>query len=162
MERNESRRAYMFYASDYHFEMIGLLNINKEIKENKKIVILTENNLQESIETVLSKVNLKEDEKNKIKQINWTDKGKEAELKNAVLNIKENQKLSIYIKGTEKFIKEQNQKIENLIKTNNCEVAYKNISITDCYNFIEISDNSKEIANKYSNKINTEGKKKMV
>ncbi len=36
-----------FYASDYHFEMIILPYIEKNLEKNKKIIILTENNLEE-------------------------------------------------------------------------------------------------------------------
>ena len=52
MLKNESKKAYMFYVSDYHFEMIGLLNIKKELKENKKIIIFTQNNLEETRKSI--------------------------------------------------------------------------------------------------------------
>ena len=35
-----------FYASDYHFEMISLPYINKQIEEDKQVIILTENNFR--------------------------------------------------------------------------------------------------------------------
>lgn len=54
------------YASDYHFEMISLPYIEKNIEENKEIIIFTENNLEETINTLVSKTNLKDDKKKKI------------------------------------------------------------------------------------------------
>ena len=48
----------MFYVSDYHFEMISLPYISKRIEENKKIIILTEENLNETINTLVEKINL--------------------------------------------------------------------------------------------------------
>lgn len=54
------------YASDYHFEMISLPYIEKNIEENKEIIIFTENNLEETINTLVSKTNLKDDKKEKI------------------------------------------------------------------------------------------------
>ena len=54
------------YASDYHFEMISLPYIEKNIEENKEIIIFTENNLEETINTLVSKTNLKEKKKKKI------------------------------------------------------------------------------------------------
>ena len=57
------------YASDYHFEMISLPYIEKNIEENKEIIIFTENNLEETINTLVSKTNLKDDKKKKILRI---------------------------------------------------------------------------------------------
>lgn len=57
------------YASDYHFEMISLPYIEKNIEENKEIIIFTENNLEETINTLVSKTNLKDDKKEKILRI---------------------------------------------------------------------------------------------
>ena len=57
------------YASDYHFEMIILPYIEKNIEENKEIIIFTENNLEETINTLVSKTNLKDDKKKKILRI---------------------------------------------------------------------------------------------
>ena len=48
-----------FYASDYHFEMISLPYISRSIDENKKVIILTENNLEETVNTLISRMNLK-------------------------------------------------------------------------------------------------------
>lgn len=68
MNKNQETKEKIcaFYASDYHFEMISLPYIEKNIEENKKIVILTENNLEETIKTLISKTNLKEEKKKKI------------------------------------------------------------------------------------------------
>ena len=60
-----------FYASDYHFEMITLPYINKNIDENNKIIIFTENNLENTINTLLSKKNFKKEKKEKIFNIDW-------------------------------------------------------------------------------------------
>ena len=38
-----------FYASDYHFEMMTLPYISKKLDESKKVVILSENNLNEDV-----------------------------------------------------------------------------------------------------------------
>ena len=68
------------------------------------------------------------------------------ELKNNLLNsLEKNENLSIYIKGDEKYIEAQNEKI-NEISTDK-----SNIAITDCYNFYEIADKSKDIIRKYDN-----------
>ena len=145
MKKNKSRKSYMIYASDYHFEMIGLLNIRKELKENKTVIILTQNDLEKTVKTVLSRITMNEEEKEKIQKINWTGETetKYKEIKNS---IEQNQEISIYIKGEEKFIEEQNKKINKLIESEN---NFDNISIVDCYDFSEISERSNEIIKKY-------------
>ena len=148
MLKNESKKAYMFYVSDYHFEMIGLLNIKKELKENKKIIIFTQNNLEETIKTVLSKINIVEKEKKEIEKIDWTEN---SEVKYEYLQkaIEKEEKVSIYIKGEEKYIEEQNKKIAKITK------GKENVWITDCYDFNEIANKSKEITKKYQERIVT-------
>ena len=45
----KQERICSFYVSDYHFEMITLPYIENEIKQNHNVVILTENDLNETI-----------------------------------------------------------------------------------------------------------------
>ena len=51
----KQERICSFYVSDYHFEMITLPYIENEIKQNHNVVILTENDLNETIKKVLKK-----------------------------------------------------------------------------------------------------------
>ena len=68
MNKNQitKEKTCAFYASDYHFEMITLPYIEKKLEENKKIIVLTENNLEDTMKTLISKVNLKQEKKNNI------------------------------------------------------------------------------------------------
>ena len=68
MNKNQETKEKIctFFASDYHFEMISLPYIDKNLEEDKEIIILTENNLEETINTLVSKTNLKDDKKKKI------------------------------------------------------------------------------------------------
>lgn len=84
----------------------------------------------------MSKINLKENRKNEILNLNWKN--------NSVKNIENNS--VIIIVGKSKFIKNINEqlKIENSV-------------IVDCYNFEEIQDNSTEILKGYEKNLNTRG-----
>ena len=148
MEKNKSKKTYMFYVSDYHFEMVSLLKIKKELQEGKKVVILTQNNLEESIKKVLSRLTMKNEEKNKIKNLNWTEE-LNSKYKQMVKLVSENERISIFIKGDEKYIKEQNKKVKKLVKNK------ENISIVDCYNFNEIKEGFSEISNNYEERLVT-------
>lgn len=54
-----------FYASDYHFEMISLPYIEENLEKRKEIIILTENDLQDTIKTLISNINI-EEKRNKV------------------------------------------------------------------------------------------------
>ena len=113
MSKNQitKEKTCAFYASDYHFEMITLPYIEKNLEENKNIVVLTENNLEDTMKTLMSRINLKEEKKSNIFKINWKndDLNKFKEIKR---DVKEDKDLIILIKGKENYIKNINKNIE--------------------------------------------------
>lgn len=143
-----------FYASDYHFEMISLPYINKQLEKDNQVIILTENNLEETINTVISKINLKEEKKVKILNINWKndDLNKIKKIKELVENEKET---IIFIKGKENYIKNINNNIERYIGKS------KKIKLVDCYDLEEISDKFDDIMNRYNTVLSTAGEKEV-
>ena len=126
-----------FYVSEFHLEMILIPYINEKIEEN--ITILTEKKLKETLEILISKMNIKEENKQKILQLNWNEEGE----------IKENS--NIIIIGSKQYIENKNKEISN-----------KNVlSILDCYAFEEEKNNINEIVKEYKNVLNTLGKKEI-
>ena len=75
--QDTKERICAFYASDYHFEMMSLPYINKKIENKEDIIILTENDLEKTIQTFLSKTNLQEDKKKQILKLNWKNNNQE-------------------------------------------------------------------------------------
>ena len=134
MSKNTKEKICAFYASDYHFEMISLPYINKRIENKDEIVILTENNLEETIKTLLEKTNLKEDKKKKILKLNWKNNDLE-KFKTIKANINQEKDIVIFIKGKENYIHNVNQNIEKWIPKDN------NIKIIDCYDIEEVGEN---------------------
>ena len=49
MNKTNDKKVCSFFVSDYHFEMITLPYIEKEIENNKKIIILTDKDLIQPI-----------------------------------------------------------------------------------------------------------------
>lgn len=150
MNKNEKtkEKSCIFYVSDYHFEMISLPYISKKIEENKKIIILTEENLEETIKVLVEKINLNEEKKKQILKINWnkddTSKLQEIKEENKV-------KTEIFIKGTEEYINKMNKEIE--------QINNNNIKIIDCYNIEKINEKVDSIMVRYNNLISTVGEK---
>ena len=153
MEKTKEKTC-VFFASDYHFEMITLPFIEENLRNNKKIIVLTENDLEDTIKNLISKVNLKEEKKEKIFKIDWknNDLKKFKEIKKEVENKED---LIIFIKGKENYIKNVNENIEKW--TNKIDT----VKIIDCYDVEEISEHFADIVNHYENVLSTTGERKI-
>ena len=153
-ENKRGEKLCLFFASDYHFEMISLPYINKSLKENQNVIVMTENNLDSSIDKVLSRINLDEEEKDRLTKIDWKSDNlsKFKELKN--FN-NEGKDTLIFVKGKENYIENMNKNIENWINSNN-------IKVVDCYDINEIHDEVSKIAKKYDKILSTSGIEKLL
>lgn len=148
MENKTKEKICAFYANDYHFEMISLPYISKSMDENKEIIILTENNLENTVNTLISRMNLKDAKRNKILKLNWKDDDLE-KFKEISKKSKENANLVIFIKGKENYIENVNKNIEKWVESND------KIKIIDCYEFYEIEDKIEKIADGYDKILGT-------
>ena len=153
MEKTKEKTC-VFFASDYHFEMITLPFIEENLRNNKKIIVLTENDLEDTIKNLISKVNLKEEKKEKIFKIDWknNDLKKFKEIKKEVENKED---LIIFIKGKENYIKNVN---ENIAKWTN---KIDTVKIIDCYDVEEIREHFADVVNNYENVLSTTGERKI-
>ena len=154
MNKNQETKEKIcaFYASDYHFEMISLPYIDKKIEENKEVIVLTENDLEETMKILISKMNLQEEKKKKILNINWKDDdlNKFKRINNYINQQKE---MVIFIKGKENYIRNVNKNIEKWIEKSN------NIKVIDCYDMEEVSEKIDNIIGEYKKILNTKGEK---
>ena len=98
MSEKTKEKTCAFYASDYHFEMISLPFIEKNLESNKEIIVLTENDLEDTMKVLISKINLKEEKKENLSKINWNhdDLKKFKQIKR---NMEENKNTIIFIKA---------------------------------------------------------------
>lgn len=143
-----------FYASDYHFEMISLPYIDKKMENNDEIIILTENNLEKTMQTFLEKINLKKEKKEKILKLNWRDNYIE-KLKTIKTKMNKEKDMIIFIKGKEKYIHNINKNIEKWMPKE------KNVKIIDCYDIEEIGENLDKVTEKYNKVLRTTGEKEI-
>lgn len=142
VEDRRIEKVCSFYVSDFHLEMILMPCINKKINNNEEIVINTERNLRETVEILLSKMNLEENNKEKILNLGWNKNEQE------LMREKEN----IIVIGTEKYI----QKINEEIEASNTQ----KINIINCYNFEDVKDNIEDIIKGHHKSLNTIGFRK--
>ena len=146
MNNTKENKMCLFFASDYHFEMITLPYIEKELEKDKEIVVLTDKDLVPTVKNLVSKITLPEEKKEKILSINWKneDKLKIENLKNA------KKEMIVFIKGKKKYETDKRRNIRKYIES-------KNIKCIDCYDVNEVSENLAEIASKYDSMLKTMG-----
>lgn len=148
MKNKETKeKVCCFFASDYHFEMIALPYINTNMDNNKNVKIFSQNDLEKTVNTLVSKINLKDDRKEDILNLDWSKKDN----LDSVETIDENS--VIFIKGEEDYINRVNQKL----KENNLD----NIKVINCYEIDEVKDHVDNIMEKYDRILNTEGEKQI-
>lgn len=149
MEENKSKgeRLCSFYASDYHFEMISLPYIAQELKNKKQVVILTENNLSNTVQKVLSRINVGEKEKKEIFEIDW-NQDNQNKLDKIKVETSKNQNMTVFIKGGKNYV----QKMDSYIHENICPT---NMKIIYSYPVEEVGKDMPDIVSKYQGVLST-------
>ena len=131
-------KVYSSYVSEYHLEMILVPFINSKIEEKENVVIETEYDMNETLNTLLSKLNLKEENKEKILRLGWNKKENNIKSKDNVIII-----------GNKDYIENTNRRI--------MQKNIEDLTIVDCYKFEDICNNMSEVADKYDFNLNTNG-----
>ena len=153
-DQNTKEKICAFYASDYHFEMISLPYIEKKLANEDEVIILTQNDLEETMKTLLNKTNLKEDKKEKILKLDWksNDSNKFESIKS---KINEEKNMIIFVKGNENYIHNINHDISQWIPEQN------KIKIVDCYNIEEVGENLDSVMEQYHKILRVTGEKEI-
>jgi len=126
-----------FYASDFHLEMTLVPYINKKIEENKKVLIITENRLEETVKVLISRMNIKN--KKEILDLDWNNKDIEE------IDIKEN--YVIIINGSKSFVENANEEIKKVL-------GREPKQLVNCYLFDEVKNDMIEITNRHTGVLN--------
>ena len=134
--------------------MISLPYIDKKIENKDEIIILTQNDLEETVKILLERINLGKERKEKILKLNW--KGNDLlKFKELKLKIKEEKDITIFIKGKQNYIKNVNKNISNWVEENS------RINIIDCYDLEEVNKNMDEIISQYKQILRIDGEKEI-
>ena len=148
-ENKTEDKSCLFYVSDYHFEMIALPYMKEKIENNNQVIVMTQENLEDSMKHLLDKVNLDSDDKKKIEKINWKEKSVEEISEIDTLNNK-----VVFVKGTEKYIKNVNQKINEVSNV-------QNLQVIDCYDVNNVDESIIDITKNYNSILSTSGLKNL-
>ena len=146
-EKLKINKKCLFCASDYHLEMILLPYINKKI-DQIEIVILTQNDLSETVNVLLNRINIKGEMKDKIRYLDWGNND-EIKIKNIKKYIKEKNNHIIIINGEYDYIIDMNNKLKDIINN-------ENIEIIDCFHIGDEMVDINKISKRYRLILNTE------
>ena len=128
-----SEKLCSFYVSNAHLVTMLIPYLSRKIKEGNNFIIFTQNNLENEVEMLLSKINIKEEEKQKIRNINWKKSlYQENVIKEKLENNIEN--LYIIINGDNEYVEKINEKVERINEKNQ-----KNVTIIDCYEVLQVN-----------------------
>ena len=139
LEEKKVKNICNFYVSEYHLEIMLLPYISKKIDNEENITIITEFDLESTLNVVIERINLDKDKKEKIKKIGWNIQN----IENIIPNT------NVILIGSKKFINEKVFKLK--------ERQVENLEIIACYNYNEVKNDMKEIVSKYDGMLNTLG-----
>jgi len=151
---NHIEKVCNFYVSDWHMAVMILPYINQEINSGKKVATIFENTIKENIETLLEKLNLKNEQE--IKQINWNSRPQfHIEEIEEILQ-GEKQEIVFIVNGSEMYIKNCGRRIEEYCQKH---AVNKKIKIVNCFEMTSIEGDISEVLEKHSKVLSTKGEK---
>lgn len=158
IEKKNVLRLCSFYVSDWHLITMLLPYVNRKIDEGTKIATILENDIQENVKTLVSRLNLKDE--GKILNINWTNKNNKIEeiIKNNIGN-----EILIIVNGSKEYIKNANEKINKYLEKNEEKLIKTNtrLKIADCFEIVEFNGSIVEILDSHDKILNTSGEKEI-
>lgn len=159
---NSTEKLCSFYISDWHLVTMILPYINKELNEKANIVTVLENNIEENIKTLISKLNLKNEKK--ILAIDWKNvKEKESlEINQKLEKLQSNSDNIILIKGSKTYIENININIAKILNKRSEKLKNTKIKIIDCYEVTDFNGNIKDILDTHDKILNTAGEKEIA
>ena len=129
-----------FYVSDWHLAVMLLPYINKEINKGTKITTVFQNNMRNNIETLVRKLNLKNEKE--ILQIDWNTKNNSILERNVKENLSGGEENLFIINGDKEYVEKSNEKVIEYIGKNKTKKNF--IKIVDCY---EVEQNEEKMYN---------------
>lgn len=141
-----------FYISEWHLVMMLLPYIKDNINNNIVTTFL-EKDIEENVEVLLSKINVNDEIKEKIKKINWKccENINDINLSGIVNN--ENNKL-IIISGSIEYVDKINKKL--------MDKNLNNVKIVNCFKVNKNNKNIKDVLINHDKILNTSGEKDIV
>ncbi len=146
------KRMSSFYVNEVHLITMLLPYMERKLHEDCEVYTILQNSLDKTVKLLLSKLNLKEDLKEKIKSIDWNSKTIN-DYKILEKQINNTKTKYIIINGTEKYVREINKMLKKY-KKNHKEGK---LVLINCYNIVEFNRNIGTILENTDKILNTSG-----
>ena len=146
------KRMSSFYVNEVHLITMLLPYMERKIHEDCEIYTVLQNSLDKTVKLLLSKLNLKEQLKEKIKSIDWNAKTMN-DYKNLEKQINNSSKKYIIINGNEKYVREINKMLIKYQKNH----KENDFILINCYEIVEFNKNIVNILDNTDKILNTSG-----
>ena len=145
-----TKKVCSFYVSEWHLITMIIPYLREKTNSKANIITIFEKSMKENIETLMEKVVLNNEDKEKILSINWNKSEEKIENK---INIKNENETIVIIAGSKDYIKSKNRIID--------EYKNKNITVINCFELANFKDDIKDILETHKYVLNTSGEKKV-
>lgn len=142
-------KACNFYVSEWHLFAALLPYIRDELKQKHKIVVISQDRLENGMKTLVKKLNIRFENENGINEITWLNEA-------LVMDIREEcVPVTIIVQGTMEFISEVNNYL-----TQRLEPLYAELRIINCYEVYNTNTMLYNILDEHDFVFNTAGMNK--
>ena len=139
-------KACNFYVSEWHLFAALLPYVRDELQKNHKIMVISQDKLEKGMKELVGKLNLKFENGKGLEDVSWLGEEFELEMK------KEDTPITIVVEGTNEFIAEINNYLEQNIAQN-----FDNLTIINCYEVYNTSTMLYTILDAHDYVFNTAG-----
>lgn len=153
MEKGLVKKTCSFYVSEYHLATMLLPYIKQKIDEETLIITMLEENIEENMEKLVKNLNLETQYKNAILNMDWKSFQvyKYPQIEEKLLTEKP---INIIISGKYEYIEMMNENVEKWIERNDIK---SRITINNCYEVTELTQDINELLHKHDKMLNTSG-----
>ena len=139
-------KACNFYVSEWHLFAALLPYIRDELKQNHKIMVISQDKLEKGMKELVKKLNLKFENEKGLEDIEWLGDEFMLEMQSEVNPV------TIIVQGTYEFIKEINSYIEQKIQP-----IYEQLTIINCFEVYNTNTMLYNILDEHDYVFNTAG-----
>lgn len=146
MQNYKFIKACNFYVSKWHLFAALLPYLKSELKSRNRVLIISEDNLQEGLKELVSKIDIKFENANGMDDIDWLSEEFAFEIREG------DEVVSVIVQGSVQFLDEINLYLEKkFVGANN------DIRIINCYEVYDSSNMLYDILDKHDYVFNTGG-----
>lgn len=149
MQDSKIIKACNFYVSEWHLFAALLPYLKEELKNNNKIIMISQDKLENGLKELVDRINIKFENENGINDITWINEDCIDSIKN------ECTKASVIVQGTYEFIEGVNKLLDDRLFD-----LYKECTIINCYDVFDTNSMFHNILQKHDFVFNTGGLQK--